>query len=58
MFLTVLGAAGQEQLPRVIPTMSRETHSKLFDVLFPLDVLHSSDHKFLIVLRYRSQLCR
>lgn len=50
--IVVVVAAGQEQLPRVIPTMSRETHSKLFDILFPLDVLHSSDNKFLIVLRY------
>lgn len=36
----------------MIPTISRETHNKLFDILFPLDVLHSSGNKFLIVLRY------
>ena len=48
----VIAATSQEQLPRVIPTMSRESHGKLFDILFPLDVLHSSDNKFLIVLRY------
>jgi hypothetical protein len=42
----VVGIRGQEQLPRVIPTMSRETHGKLFDILFPLDVLHSPDNEF------------
>lgn len=52
LLLTVVAAVSQEQLPRVLPTMSRETHSKLFDILFPLDVLHSSDNKFVIVLRY------
>jgi len=50
--LIVVAAGGQEQLPRVIPTMTRETHNKLFDILFPMDILHSPDNEFIVVLRY------
>ena len=56
VLLTVVPTNGQEQLPRVIPTMSRETHSKLFDILFPLDALHSNGNQFVIVLRYNTSL--
>jgi hypothetical protein len=52
LLLTVVASNDQEQLPHVTSTMSRETHSKLYDILFPLDVLRSSGNRFLIVLRY------
>jgi hypothetical protein len=52
LLIVVSTIRGQEQLPRVIPTISRETHSKLFDILFPLDALSSSGNEFVIVLRY------
>ena len=35
LLLPVVAAGHQEQLPRVIPTMSRETHSKLFVISRP-----------------------
>ncbi len=56
LLLVRFSVSAQEQLPRVIPTISRETHGKLFDLLLPLDVLKDSKNEFALVLRYSTSL--
>jgi hypothetical protein len=55
-FLVYSSLGAQEQLPRVVPTISRETHSKLFDMLLPLDALSDAKNEFALVLRYSTSL--
>ena len=56
LLLAYSSVGAQEQLPRVVPTISRETHAKLFDILLPLDSLKDSKNEFALVLRYSTSL--
>lgn len=46
------GIDAQENLPEVIPSISRETLVKLNELIFPLDKLKYRENDYVIILRY------